>query len=764
MKNDKCNACSGFPTGGVPCEPNKFTQAVVEINNPKECPILFHKVVIPVTMGDETSVPPEIGKYRNVLLVYEINNHSYLYSSDGVPTRLNNGITNYEEATNLPQINGVTLRGNKSAADLNLADAPMVITVADGNTSWSGADTAEDVYNFFLNKGKVNIIFNGGENYAYEIASAGYIPEEEKMMCTLAVATITTVENTAEFEGNALFGTMTLYTADKAIDVSQIELQPKLFVTDFTGLDLNYNELSGVPATTYSIGMVKPGSGLSVDSDGTLSADGAIIAFDTVADMKLSEDLSDGEFVETYGFYAKGDGGGAKYKVRILTGADTVNEMSLIALSDDNLVAELMVKDDIRMSQLGASTSNPDSSAVLVYALSEYNKICIDNEYKFTTGITITSGDKEIYGYKQTIQWNGSGAFITITNTNRINIHSVYIKCLNTNIGISFDSTLAGGGCADCVMSDITIYQANKGIVTTYMWDCSFNDVRIQSCIQPLELGNQTNAIAFNSCRFVSFSSRITLTNCENIEFNNCDISNYSGEETCIRLYQSSLLLINCYYENIGSYTRGANIDISASNTTTSMINIIGGKCAGNLYVYPSNGILYATKLYLGEVIVVPRNISSTATSNPAVDANIVALSVDYSFNRYNCEMYFDGKNDITLTQIGGGTFTQTFTDGQKELSHSSSDYGGFSLAVEEDSSYLLDMEVELPSGVSALAFAQAVVPSGGYSQGVMPINGRIIVPFATKNNTAIYVRWNTTGTVKLGKLILKKLISAPTP
>lgn len=266
MDKNKCNSCGKTECA---CKNKDFTKAVIEIDNPGQI-TMMRKVVIPASMGDDTTVPPVVGKYHNVLLYYEANSKSYLYSSDGIPTQLVNGITNYEDAANLPQINGVTLLGNKSAADLGLADAPMVITVANGNTNWSGADTAEDVYNFFLNKGKVNIIFNGEGNYSYEIASAAYIPGEEKMMCTLAVAVITG-GGTAEFDGNALFGTMTLYTADKAIDVSQIELQPKLFITDFTGLDLSYNELSGVPATNASIGMVKPGDGLEVDTDGELS-------------------------------------------------------------------------------------------------------------------------------------------------------------------------------------------------------------------------------------------------------------------------------------------------------------------------------------------------------------------------------------------------------------------------------------------------------------------------------------------------------------
>ena len=70
-------------------ECNDFTKAVINIENP-EVLTLFHKVVIPASMGDEESVPPAIGKYCNTLLYYEASGNAYLYSSDGIPTLLTN--------------------------------------------------------------------------------------------------------------------------------------------------------------------------------------------------------------------------------------------------------------------------------------------------------------------------------------------------------------------------------------------------------------------------------------------------------------------------------------------------------------------------------------------------------------------------------------------------------------------------------------------------------------------------------------------------
>lgn len=96
--------------------------AVLQINNPSEC-VLFHRVEVPASMGDSKTNPPKSGAYKNVLLYYEADQTSWLYSSDGVPQKLVNGVTNYEDAINLPQINGVTLLGNKSLGDLGITDA-----------------------------------------------------------------------------------------------------------------------------------------------------------------------------------------------------------------------------------------------------------------------------------------------------------------------------------------------------------------------------------------------------------------------------------------------------------------------------------------------------------------------------------------------------------------------------------------------------------------------------------------------------------------
>ena len=104
---------------------NHLTPQVLEIHN-HECPVLFHRVIVPAAMGDDETNPPRNGQYRNVLLVYEANGHVYLFSSDGIPTFISDGgqgVDDYNELENKPSINGHELIGDSSLEDIGVDDA-----------------------------------------------------------------------------------------------------------------------------------------------------------------------------------------------------------------------------------------------------------------------------------------------------------------------------------------------------------------------------------------------------------------------------------------------------------------------------------------------------------------------------------------------------------------------------------------------------------------------------------------------------------------
>ena len=78
-----CETCGNKPHN----DSRAFTKATVEINNPEELALL-RKVVVPSSMGDDIENPPKVGKYCNVILYYEASEQGYLYSSDGIPTKV----------------------------------------------------------------------------------------------------------------------------------------------------------------------------------------------------------------------------------------------------------------------------------------------------------------------------------------------------------------------------------------------------------------------------------------------------------------------------------------------------------------------------------------------------------------------------------------------------------------------------------------------------------------------------------------------------
>ncbi len=52
----------------------------------------FRKVLIPSALGDDTGdYAPKNGAYRNAVVEYAMNHAVYLYSSDGIPTKLKEG-------------------------------------------------------------------------------------------------------------------------------------------------------------------------------------------------------------------------------------------------------------------------------------------------------------------------------------------------------------------------------------------------------------------------------------------------------------------------------------------------------------------------------------------------------------------------------------------------------------------------------------------------------------------------------------------------
>lgn len=76
--------------------------------------------------------------------------------------------------------------------------------------------------------------------------------------------------------------------------------------------------------------------------------------YPSIASMKLATNLVNGSFAKTTGFYSYNDGGGSYYYVRTKTEEDTVDNVTIVELSDETLVAELLINDTMNVKEFGA--------------------------------------------------------------------------------------------------------------------------------------------------------------------------------------------------------------------------------------------------------------------------------------------------------------------------------------------------------------------------------------------------------------------------
>ena len=134
-----CNSCGKKKKT---CDNKEFTKAVVEINNP-ETNVLIRKVVIPTSLGDDITNPPAIGRYCNVVLYYEANQHIYLYSSDGIPTLISdNGDVDFNYIQNRPWYNGAPM-----TSDTRIPKVPTAVSELNNDRNYQTASQVSATVN-----------------------------------------------------------------------------------------------------------------------------------------------------------------------------------------------------------------------------------------------------------------------------------------------------------------------------------------------------------------------------------------------------------------------------------------------------------------------------------------------------------------------------------------------------------------------------------------------------------------------------------------
>ena len=247
--------------------------------------------------------------------------------------------------------------------------------------------------------------------------------------------------------------------------------------------------------------------------------------YNNVADMKADESLKVGDMAITLGYYEVNDGGGAEYKIREITNEDIVDEMTIIALYDNTLIAELIIEDILYIEQLGAK-NNTNSTTQLQKAIN------ISNE----KGVKITSKFKNTY----------------LINSQLVNNNRVIIDFNGATIkaNTSLENMLYNNNTSDTRESWNSIIKnlvldgdskANIGFNEHYNKWGFYENIQIINCLQYGLYVNNSHETTFNQFK---------IQNCDTALYNNSSDLHYSRFECrycriCISNHEGNVIYDN---------------------------------------------------------------------------------------------------------------------------------------------------------------------------------------------------------------------------
>lgn len=407
--------------------------------------------------------------------------------------------------------------------------------------------------------------------------------------------------------------------------------------------------------------------------------------YNTIAEMKLSENLANGTFVRTSGFYAYNDGGGAYYKVRTITSGDDINEMNLFALYDENLVAEL-ININANVKQYGAKGNDDHDDTENIQLALDQNSIL-----HIPTGI-----------YKTTKPLNINNSNVIITGDGKTNSYIKKYGTTSYNLQVDYESETVDYSLTPSVINlifpednnisnikikDLGIYADNNtniGIYAPHISYCSFEFVRIQHVVKGLVFSGWINKLLNSDLLEISnngvegintifniingvHGNKIAVSNAKGLYINN---SAFDNGNPCFEIIDSeSVFINNTSTETNNMVLRNTNSFIVADccdleGHSNSNLDLFGG-----FFINQSNGktIIKNSNIHFDDYNSYgnPNNKTLVQNTNGSVELTNNKITTPYTYTTYltgSSTVKIDDKVESTIaTEIKKtGRFTKT--------------------------------------------------------------------------------------------------------
>lgn len=329
--------------------------------------------------------------------------------------------------------------------------------------------------------------------------------------------------------------------------------------------------------------------------------------------------LKVGDIVEVLGYYQAGDGAGHK---RVIASEDDGSGVQL----ENGLWANIVHNGEVNVSWFGAKGDGVTDDGDIFKKSINYSNVVLDKDIYLINSVNIDNDNFVVLGNNNYIYFKDNG-LLNINNSEKILIQHTNFKTF--------------GGQENVNVTPINIVNSNNIIIRNSYFSIQRKLVSETNATKTISL-EKCNSVAFINTEFKNlYPDGLYLTNCSNLDFNNCSFLGVLGNWTLLNIFYSENVSVkNSYFNREDSGNKeGSTINFNCKNSSITNCCFKGGK---GIDISNETSVQYVSEnITISNNRVVSNDIG--IYSNPSFVKNINITNNMISFNSVGC--FLSGSN-----------------------------------------------------------------------------------------------------------------------